>query len=141
MVAFEGQGLAGSGIVLVSGSRDGTVRFWQQYPPANPSSSRGEWFCSGVFAGHKGQVSCVGHLKQPKVKAFLPSSALAFANGLIVSGGVDKTINLYEPVILGFDESTRVSDATFSLVGHTDTVCALDIDATGQLIASGSWDK
>ena len=127
------------GQVLMSGSRDGTVRFWQQQQPdqQQQQQQQQQWFCSGVFTGHVGQVSCLTRLKN--LQAFAPNLALSFTHGLVVSGGVDKIINLYEPILAGFDESTVVSEAVFSLAGHTDTVCSLSVDE--EIIVSGSWDK
>jgi len=51
--------------------------------------------------------------------------------GLILSGGVDKTINVYEP------EST---EPLYVLIGHDNTVSSISSTPDGSII-SGSWDK
>ena len=51
----------------------------------------------------------------------------------MVTGGQDAVINVF-PI-----DSTREEPA-YSLLGHTENVCALDATASG-LIVSGSWDR
>lgn len=52
--------------------------------------------------------------------------------GLIVTGGSDRLINVWDPE----DSSSPV----YTLVGHTDNVCSLFADTDGHIV-SGSWDK
>jgi len=52
--------------------------------------------------------------------------------GLIVSGSSDKIIYIWDVENAG--------DPIFSLIDHTDNVCALDITPSGYIV-SGSWDK
>lgn len=61
------------------------------------------------------------------------TSMLLFVSlGLIVTGGSDKLINVWDPE----DSSSPV----YTLVGHTDNVCSLFADTDGHIV-SGSWDK
>lgn len=53
--------------------------------------------------------------------------------GYAVTGGQDTVINV-------FSLETPKDDPDFSLVGHTENVCALDVTSGGTII-SGSWDK
>lgn len=51
----------------------------------------------------------------------------------MVTGGQDTVINI-------FSLESPKGDPDFSLVGHTENICALDVGPDGTLI-SGSWDK
>jgi phospholipase A-2-activating protein len=53
--------------------------------------------------------------------------------GYLVAGGQDAVITV-------FSLSAPKEDPDFSLVGHTDNVCALHVTPDGTVI-SGSWDK
>ena len=53
-----------------------------------------------------------------------------YPNGLVVSGGQDMLIYVFDPINL---------DPIFTLVGHTSNVCTLATQ--GDEIISGSWDK
>lgn len=53
--------------------------------------------------------------------------------GYAVTGGQDTVINV-------FSLESPSDDPTFSLLGHTDNVCALTVSPGGAII-SGSWDK
>ncbi|KAJ3022552.1 hypothetical protein HKX48_005870 [Thoreauomyces humboldtii] len=75
----------------------------------------------GVFRGHSHYVNALAFLQ--------PSSK--HPNGLILSGGSDKTIQAFDPKAPG--------DALYTLVGHTENVCALTAAPNGDII-SGSWD-
>lgn len=55
-----------------------------------------------------------------------------YYTGLFASAGSDKLILVYEPY--------NPSSPLYTLVGHTENVCALSIAPNGDLI-SGSWDK
>jgi phospholipase A-2-activating protein len=54
--------------------------------------------------------------------------------GYAVVGGQDTVVNIFA---LG---PAQKEDPEYSLVGHTDNVCALNISQSGTII-SGSWDK
>ncbi|KAI8355878.1 phospholipase A-2-activating protein [Mortierella sp. GBAus27b] len=101
--------------MIVSVSRDSSVRTWIR----NPDNTFGE---GRVFLGHTNYVNSV---------AFIAASE-ANPNGLIVSGGSDKVINIWDP--------TNARAPVYTLVGHTDNVCSLFADADGHIV-SGSWDK
>jgi len=53
--------------------------------------------------------------------------------GYAVTGGQDTAINV-------FRLDSPKDDPDFSLLGHTENVCALDTAPSGVII-SGSWDK
>ncbi len=64
---------------------------------------------------------------------FIPPSK-QYPQGLIISGGKDTIIEVRQP------GTAPDSNAEALLVGHSHNICALDVDSTGQWIASGSWD-
>lgn len=53
--------------------------------------------------------------------------------GYAITGGQDTVINI-------FRLDSPKDDPDFSLLGHTENVCALDATPSGVII-SGSWDK
>jgi phospholipase A-2-activating protein len=52
--------------------------------------------------------------------------------GLVVSGGMDKLILVWDPL--------TPAEPVYTLVGHEDTVCSLDVTPDGSIV-SASWDK
>ncbi|KAF2085502.1 putative polyubiquitin binding protein [Saccharata proteae CBS 121410] len=105
--------------VVLSASRDATVRVWKQIsanPPAFDCTlaSHGTAFVNSV--------------------AFVPPSA-AFPEGLIVSGGKDTIIEVRQPSRAPQDNAEAL------LLGHSSNVCALDASDDGRTIVSGSWDQ
>jgi phospholipase A-2-activating protein len=52
-----------------------------------------------------------------------------------VAAGQDTAINVFSLT------STNKADPDFTLLGHTDNVCALNASSDGRTIISGSWDK
>ncbi|KAF9960950.1 hypothetical protein BGZ70_008439 [Mortierella alpina] len=101
--------------MVVSVSRDKTVRTWKRQSSNSFSEDK-------VFNGHTNYVNSV---------AFIGASE-ANPQGLIVTGGSDKLINVWNPE----DASAPI----YTLVGHTDNVCSLFADTDGHIV-SGSWDK
>ncbi|ORX34872.1 PFU-domain-containing protein [Piromyces finnis] len=99
---------------IVSASRDSTVISWKK----NIDNTYEPEF---NYAFHKGYVICLYYLK--------PNSQ--YPKGLILSGGVDKTINVFEP------EST---EPLYILIGHDNTVSSISSTPDGSII-SGSWDN
>ncbi|KAI8817194.1 WD40-repeat-containing domain protein [Fimicolochytrium jonesii] len=99
---------------VVTASRDTSVISWSQSDshPFQPES---------VFKGHSHFVNAL---------AFIPPS-VEHPEGLVVSGGSDKTIQVFDP--------RQSSKAIFSLVGHSNNICALTVAPNGDII-SGSWD-
>lgn len=99
---------------IFSASRDGTVRSW--------SISKDSSVKSNVYSMHTGYVNSLTFIK--------PSDQ--FPHGLIVSGGQDKFIAVYDPY--------HFTEPNYLLIGHNGNVCALD-STEDALIISGSWDK
>ncbi|KAL8809387.1 MAG: hypothetical protein Q9200_003454 [Gallowayella weberi] len=105
--------------LVVSASRDGTVREWtilQQDPP--------QYDCSITSHGSS-FVNAVGFC--PPLKGY--------ADGLVVSGGKDTVIEVRRP------GRQPDKDAEALLLGHAHNVCALDVSQDGTYIVSGSWDS
>ncbi|KAF9584006.1 hypothetical protein BGW38_007892 [Lunasporangiospora selenospora] len=100
---------------IVSVSRDKSVRLWKRQSSNTFSEDK-------IFLGHSNYVNSV---------AFIAASE-ANPNGLIVTGGSDKLINVWNPE----DANAPV----YTLTGHTDNVCSLFADKDGHIV-SGSWDK
>ncbi|KAI9845064.1 MAG: hypothetical protein M1837_005068 [Sclerophora amabilis] len=103
---------------VVSASRDATVRLWRLLsspPPAFEAqvSSQGSSFVNAV--------------------TYLPANS-NFPEGLIISGGKDTVIEVRQP------GKSPDDDAEALLLGHSNNVCALDVDPSGQFIISGGWD-
>ncbi|KAI9240341.1 MAG: WD40-repeat-containing domain protein, partial [Podila humilis] len=101
--------------LIVSVSRDKSVRTWKR-------QSNNTFTEDKIFLGHTNYVNSV---------AFIGASD-ANPQGLIVSGGSDKLINVWNP-----DDA---SEPLYTLAGHTDNVCSLFADVDGHIV-SGSWDK
>lgn len=104
--------------IILSASRDSTAISWKRPSltvPFTPSSI--------LRAGSK-FVNAVQYLS-PSPEA---------PQGYAVVGGQDTVVNIFA---LG---PAQKEDPEYSLVGHTDNVCALNISQSGTII-SGSWDK
>ncbi|KAJ2742170.1 hypothetical protein GGI20_004678 [Coemansia sp. BCRC 34301] len=102
--------------VLVSVSRDKTGRIWRRSGP-------NEFAEDSVLLGHLGYVNSV---------TAIPATG-EYPSGLVATGSTDKTICLWDP--------TDLSQATRTLKGHTDNVCALAASPDGRVLVSGSWDR
>ncbi|CAG8524432.1 17428_t:CDS:10 [Racocetra fulgida] len=100
---------------VVSSSRDKTARLWSRAGEKAFTENK-------IFLGHDNFVNSV---------AYLPPTADHPA-GLVISGSSDKTINVFD--------IQNPQEPVYSLIGHSDNVCALDVTPSG-FIASGSWDK
>jgi len=99
---------------IISGSRDSLVISWKR-------NINNTYEPDINYSFHKGYVICLYYLK-PNVN---------YPKGLILSGGVDKTINVYEP---GSNEPLYI------LIGHDNTISSISSTPNG-LIISGSWDS
>lgn len=73
----------------------------------------------------QGDVSTLARLHVSLTAALHP--------GYIVTGGQDSIINIWE---IG----TNRDEPLYTLLGHSDNVCALHVGVDGTII-SGSWDK
>lgn len=105
--------------LVVSASRDATVRTWKLLSSSPPKydgtiSSHGTAFINAV--------------------AFVPPSK-AYSDGLIVSGGKDTVIEVREPGKPPEENAERL------LMGHGHNICALDVSPDSRWIVSGSWDS
>lgn len=105
--------------VVISASRDGTVRIWD-ISSADPNV-------------HEDRISSHSTAYVNSV-AYLPPSK-DFAEGLVISGGKDTLIDVRQP------SKGPEDDAEALLLGHTANICALDVDPAGKFIVSGAWDS
>lgn len=104
--------------VVLSVSRDCTVRKWSRGPESPPSFegtlvSRGSEYVNSV--------------------AFFPASA-DHPDGLVISGGKDTVIEVKSPAAASADHAERL------LIGHANNVCTLDVAPSGSYLLSGGWD-
>ncbi|OAA35182.1 phospholipase A-2-activating protein [Metarhizium rileyi] len=104
--------------VILSVSRDCTVRKWSRGPQNSPSFegtlvSRGSEYVNSV--------------------AFFPPSA-DHPNGLVISGGKDTVIEVKSLGAASTEHAERL------LIGHANNVCTLDVAASGSYLISGGWD-
>ncbi|KAJ3415623.1 hypothetical protein HDV05_004499 [Chytridiales sp. JEL 0842] len=106
---------AASDDTVFTSSRDTRVFQWNR-------TSTNTFALDKNFLGHSHFVNTLVYLKPTP----------EFPGGLIASGSSDKTINVFDV--------SNPGEPVFSLVGHTDTVCALAQTSDG-LVVSGSWDK
>ncbi|KAK2592440.1 WD repeat protein Lub1 [Conoideocrella luteorostrata] len=104
--------------VILSASRDCTVRKWSRGPQMPPSFegtivSRGSEYVNSV--------------------AFYAAS-FEHPNGLVISGGKDTVVEVKSPIAASTDQAERL------LIGHAHNVCTLDIAPDGSYVISGGWD-
>ncbi|MCJ1356837.1 MAG: hypothetical protein MMC33_006833 [Icmadophila ericetorum] len=105
--------------LIVSASRDATVRLWKLLSPSPPKydctiSSHGSSFINAV--------------------AYLEPDSM-YPEGLIVSGGKDTIIEVRQP------GKQPEENAEGLLLGHAHNICTLDVSPAGDWIVSGSWDS
>ncbi|KAF5380915.1 hypothetical protein D9615_004162 [Tricholomella constricta] len=103
--------------LILSASRDSTAISWQRPSPDAPFAP-----ASVLKAGSR-YVNSVAYIS-PSPDA---------PKGYAVTGGQDTVINV-------FSLDSSKDDPDFSLLGHTENVCALDV-TPGGVIISGSWDR
>ncbi|KAG6837276.1 hypothetical protein H0H93_012281 [Arthromyces matolae] len=103
--------------LILSASRDATAISWQKL------SSDAPFAPASIFKAGSRYVNSVAYI-YPTPDA---------PKGYAVTGGQDTVINVFRL------DSPR-DDPDFSLIGHSENVCALDVTPGGTII-SGSWDK
>ncbi|KAI9259066.1 WD40-repeat-containing domain protein [Sporodiniella umbellata] len=102
---------ATSNDLLLSASRDKTVRSWSRSEPIQ-----------NTYLGHQHFVNSLTTIQPSEI----------YPEGLIVSGGSDKLILVHLP--------SKPAEPLYTLIGHTENVTTLRTTSSG-LIVSGSWDK
>eukprot|EP00128_Syssomonas_multiformis_P010173 Colp12_sorted_trinity150504_noHs@3633 len=100
---------------IVTGSRDKTAKVWVLADERNYVEEH-------ILTGHTNYIICV---------AYVPPSEL-FPDGAIATGGLDRTINVYN--------HHTSNEPLMTLTGHNDAVSSLAA-ISGTVIVSGSWDK
>ncbi|KAH7029567.1 phospholipase A-2-activating protein [Microdochium trichocladiopsis] len=105
--------------LLLSASRDHTVRAWrrsQGSPPTfEPSvTNKGTEFVNSL--------------------AYLPASS-DYPDGLVVSAGTDTIIDIRSPAAGPSDNAERL------LIGHSRNICSLAVVPGANKLVSGSWDN
>ena len=126
--------------LILSASRDTTAVSWTRPSPTEP------FVQSPTFRAGSRFVNAIAYipptLDAPKGTPFFCCSGVRFRilnngylwhAGYVVTGGTDTVINVF-PL-----DSTQEEPA-YSLLGHTENVCALNATESG-LIISGSWDR
>ncbi|KAI0487722.1 ubiquitin homeostasis protein lub1 [Xylaria cf. heliscus] len=105
--------------LILSASRDHTVRAWSRTPASPPAFEAHIVTQGSEFIN---SLTC------------LPPSA-AFPKGLVVSAGTDAIIDVRSVTAGPSDNAERL------LIGHAQNVCALSIVPGLRFIVSGSWDS
>lgn len=135
------------GTLLAAGGRDGRLRLWNLAMSADGPlvSAHTRRLRAIAFSPDDAALATAGDdqtvqiwtARDAQLQAAIPIRgckvmALAWCGpGVIAAGGSDNLIHL-------FDVGSRQELAT--LAGHTGTIAALDADATGRTLVSGSFD-
>lgn len=104
---------------IISVSRDKTMRIWRAASDNTPiyeamiASMSGHWL---------------------NTVAYIPPNK-EYPNGLLFAGGKDLVIEVRQPSKLLFEKAEAL------LHGHSNTICTLDVDPSGNFIVSGAWDN
>ena len=106
--------------LILSASRDHTVRAWKLTSPTPPPA-----FDASITSQGSEFINSL---------TYLPPSD-EFRQGLVVSGGTDSIIDVRTPTATPADNADRL------LIGHTRNVCALAPLPGNKRIVSGSWDN
>lgn len=104
--------------LVLSASRDHTVRTWRRTATSPPSYD-------GTIAN---QIS-----EYINSLAYIPPSK-EYPDGLVISGGKDPCLDVRKPTSVSADNGDRL------LPGHSNNVCALRTFPSGEYFVSGSWD-
>lgn len=105
--------------VVLSASRDATVRLWKLISTPPPAYDY-------TIAAHGGAF--INSL------AYVPPTS-EFPEGLVLSAGQDAIIEARQP------GKGAEDNADAMLLGHGHNVCALDVSPDGRWVVSGSWDS
>lgn len=126
--------------LVLSASRDKTAVSWTRETSASSFSENfrfqaGSKYINAVAYIPPSPAALQGATRNPFERARFPRAVEWLAErdaGYIATGGTETVINVY-PLDSPSDEPR------YSLVGHSDNVCALD--ASSALLISGSWDR
>lgn len=105
--------------VVLSASRDATVRLWKLVSTSPPAYDY-------TIAAHGGAF--INSL------AYIPPTP-EFPEGLVLSAGQDAIIEARQP------SKSAEDNADAMLLGHGHNVCSLDVSPDGKWVVSGSWDS
>jgi phospholipase A-2-activating protein len=105
--------------LVISASRDATVRLWRLTSPTPPA------YDDTISSHGTAYVNAVTYVPP------LPD----FPEGLVVSGGKDTIIEVRQLGKPPEDNAERL------LLGHAHNICSLDASLEGRWIVSGSWDS
>lgn len=103
--------------VVVSASRDCTVRIWRR---------------DAASSTFEGALVSRGSEYVNSVSFFPPTKN--HPDGFVVSGGKDTIVEVKSPLAASTDNAERL------LIGHSHNVCTLDVSLDGNFIVSGGWD-
>lgn len=109
-----------SGEMLVTGSKDNTVRIWRK-------EEDGEMKCIGVGLGHTHLVSCVAW---PRIKS-----------SFVVSASQDLTIKVWSTEVNCEVNEVSKLDVVLTEKGHDKDINCIVVSPNDKLIATGSQDK
>ncbi|TFK76208.1 phospholipase A-2-activating protein [Pluteus cervinus] len=103
--------------LILSASRDSTAVAW------NRSSSTSQFEAGSVIKASARYVNAI---------AYIPPTPET-PKGFVVTGGQDTSINI-------FSLDSAKDEPIYTLLGHSENICALDVSPGGTII-SGSWDS
>ena len=114
---------------LISGARDNTAMVWNR--------SDDGWKVAARIQTHDNYVNSVGFLRDERVYSLYSLySPLLSSSVLVATGSQDTLVNLHQ--LQPFPTEQAITTPAYTLLGHSANVCA--IDATHDLLATGSWD-
>ncbi|KAJ9477799.1 Protein DOA1 [Pseudozyma hubeiensis] len=114
------------GDLVLTGSRDRRAILWQR-------TTTNQFVSTLDLGNHDGFVNA----------CTLFRSGAPYA----ITAGQDKIIYAYQlllsegQITVQLDQKTAEPQPSRTLIGHTENICALDVDSHGRYLVSGSWDK